>query len=83
MPFWGRAVVLPSPVDEDQTASGLIVPHTFDGREDYKRGVIVALERDNPNAGALEVGLVVYYRRGWTIRDQVVVDLADILAYEP
>jgi co-chaperonin GroES (HSP10) len=82
LPHWSRAVVAPSPVDEDQTESGLIIPHTHgDGRQDFERGVVVALEPDTTSA--LEVGMVVYYRRGWKIRDHVVVDLPDILAYEP
>lgn len=82
-PFWSRAVVSPSVVDEDQTPSGLIIPHRHDGSEPFRRGVIVALDKDNSSIGPLEVGMVVYYRRGWRIRDQDVVDLDDILAFEP
>lgn len=85
MPFYGRVLLIASPVDEDERPSGLIVPLKVEGGADYNRGVLVALSGDgaHPGENALEVGMVVYYRRGWKIRDWILVDLPDILAYEP
>lgn len=82
MPFWGRAVIAPSPVDEHQTKTGLIVPHKYDGGDGFERGVLLAVGQDDTNAAPLEPGMVVYYRRGVRILEVVVVDLQDILAYE-
>lgn len=89
-PFGGRATVLPSPVDEEQLASGLVVPQKFDGDGGVDRGVIVDVDGlGSPGFGfashaALEPGTVVYYRRarGWRIGDLIVLNLDDVVAYE-
>lgn len=89
-PFGGRATVLPSPVDEEQLASGLVVPAKFEGDAGVDRGVIVDVDGpEGPMLGyvseaALEPGTVVYYKRraGWRIGDLLVLNLDDVLAYE-
>lgn len=80
----GRATVQESPVDEAQRDSGLVVPLSFDGDDGVKRGVLLNVAPD-PGTYAgdpLPRGTVVWYRGGVRIQDVVVVDLANILAYE-
>lgn len=85
-PFWGRVAVAPSPVDETQLPSGLVVPDKFDGDSGVERGVVAAVDRLNvEHAESMEElteGTVVWYRNGVRIRDVVIVDRADVLAYE-
>lgn len=84
-PFYARATVSPTPVDSAETASGLIVPLKFDGSAEYERGVLLGIANEPPHLGAdqLEPGMVVFYRGGVRIGDVVIVELANILAYEP
>lgn len=81
-PFFGRVTVSPSEVNEEQTASGLIVP--LGGEDRFLRGVLLHVSTEPPGLGAdvLEPGMIVFYRRGTRILDVVVVDLQDIIAYE-
>jgi hypothetical protein len=89
-PFWGRATLIESPVDEDQLESGLIVPHHHDDDDDVRRGVIIDIDyswdESNPQARCaieqIRTGYVVYFRNGVRVRDVIVVEIADILAYE-
>lgn len=88
-PFWGRATLIESPVDESELESGLVLPHTFDGDGGVKRGVIQDVDpfwdeipshehvREN-----LKPGTVVFYTGGTRIRDVVVVQMIEILAFE-
>lgn len=80
MPFGGRATVMPSPVDEDQHASGLIVPTNYAG---VRRGVVLDID-DDGRLLPIESGAVVYYREGCEVKvgDVAVVELRDIVAYE-
>lgn len=89
LPFWGRATLMESTVDETQTEGGLIVPIAFDGDDGLKRGVVLAV--DNPwdegttyhrAVAEIEVGTVVYYRGGTRIRGVIVVDMNEIVAFE-
>lgn len=82
-PFYGRATVQESQVEEEQLASGLVVPFKSDGSP-FKRGVVLEVSHDPPHLGAdsLEAGMVVYYRHGVKIGDVTVVELSDVLAYE-
>jgi len=82
--FYGRVIVMPSPVDESETAGGVIVPIQYAGSDAFERGVVqhAAPEPSGLGAENLEPGTVVYYRCGVRIHDVVVVDLADVLAYE-
>lgn len=85
-PFWGRVAVAPSPVDEEQNASGLIVPHRYDGDDGVKRGVVVAVDalrvEQTESVEDLLPGTVVWYRNGVKVRDVDIVDRCDVLAYE-
>lgn len=85
-PFWGRVAVAPSPVDETQRPSGLVVPDKFDGDGGVERGIVVGVDRFNVETAEsmedLEPGTPVWYRNGTRVRDVVIVDRADILAYE-
>jgi len=87
-PFWGRIMVLPSPVDEAQLPSGLIVP--INGMGDADRGVVVAADEAYDEAfpgydisTILCVGTVIYYRRGTQIGEYIFVEGSDVFAYEP
>lgn len=82
-PFWGRVTVLPSPVDEVERESGVIVPL---GREhsDYDRGIVLHVATCGIMADALDIlqeGMVVYYEHGATIGDVIVVNISDVVAY--
>jgi co-chaperonin GroES (HSP10) len=87
-PFWGRVSVLPSPVEETERPSGVIVPMKFDGADDVKRGVVLAVDDDwvEPErkraAELLPPGTVVYYKGGTRIHDVVVLGMAEIVAFE-
>lgn len=83
-PFYARATVAASPVDEAEHESGLIVPIQYSGADEFKRGVLLDVHNEPPHLGAelLERGMVVYYRKGVSIGDVIVVELRDILAYE-
>lgn len=86
-PFWGRILVLPSSVDESERASGIIVPmgETLGGPR-IKRGVVLHIDpwRGEPIASAEDIvpGTVVYYRDGVQVLDGVILERAEILAYE-
>lgn len=89
LPFWGRATLMDSPVDEATRESGLIVPLTAEAGTDVKRGVLLALDEhwDNRNEGyricdQIHVGMVVYYKGGIKIGDVIVVEMNQIIAYE-
>lgn len=90
-PFWGRVSVMDSPVDEEQTASGLIVPLRHEEMKDEvaRRGVVLHIDQTYQDlsgwgdyARRLEPGTVVYFREGKKIGDCWIVDIDDILAYE-
>lgn len=81
-PYGSRVTVAPSPVDETQTAAGIIVPHAFEGSDRFERGVLLSSTPDALGDETLEAGTVVYYRRGLTIHDVILVEVDDILAYE-
>lgn len=85
-PFWGRVAVAPSPVDETQRPSGIVVPDKFDGDSGVERGVVVCVDplrvEDVESIEELTPGTPVWYRNGVRIRDVVIVDRRDILAYE-
>lgn len=91
-PFWGRVLVVDSPVDEAETASGLIIPLKMDGSE-LSRAIVThhdAHYAENPNSNGyphpdlIPPGTVVFYRTslGKRIGDVVIVDVDDIWAYE-
>jgi hypothetical protein len=91
VPFWGRVTVLPSPVDEEQLPSGLIVPIRHDESRDVcDRGIVLAVDQTYHDLSGpwaeyalrLTPGIVVHFRRGVRIGEAVVVDIDDILAYE-
>ena len=84
-PFWGRVALLPSPVDEYQRASGLVVPDKYEGEEGIHRGIVIAVDDGDgflPIMHILEVGMVVWHLGGYTVRDTVIVRGEDIIAYE-
>lgn len=88
-PFWGRASLVESLVDEVERPSGLVVPVQDANGEKCKRGVVREVDDAWDDAAGraasvskLQPGTAVYYRNGWKIGDVVVVDLIDILAYE-
>lgn len=85
-PFWGRVAVIESSVDEEQRASGLIVP--FELQPGIKRGMVIALDNNgewHPSYKVDEIlppGTVVYFKGGDKIGDTHILDNEDILAYE-
>jgi co-chaperonin GroES (HSP10) len=87
-PFWGRVLVVESPVDEEQRQSGLIVPHKFEGSADVRRGVVVDVDGEwsDPDRRAaaerLPPGTVVWYRGGTRVGEFVLMQIDDVLAYE-
>jgi hypothetical protein len=92
-PFWGRVAVLPSPVDQTQRRSGLVVPigAVEEDGEAVQRGVVSAVDEGASAVEAwaeyvavLHPGVVVYYQRkhGRRVLDLDLLDLSDILAYE-
>lgn len=88
-PFWGRVALLPSPVDEYQRASGLVLPDHYDGSEGIYRGVVIATDPSTegiPGFASMEslpVGTVVWYiGGGYIVRDTVIVNPDDIIAVE-
>lgn len=95
-PFWGRVTIVESPVDQEQTPSGLIVPLGMDSGEKSdpvaRRGIVKALEphvfdegtSSRDEADLLTPGTVVYFRRATRlVGDVLIVEFSDILAFEP
>lgn len=97
LPFWGRISVIESPLDEEETTSGIVLPAGAlagekDDGEPARRGIVQAIDaeifREDSNerncADRLSPGTVVYFRNPKRLRgDLLAVDLSDILAYEP
>lgn len=88
-PFWGRASVIESPVDEEQRESGLIVPYNHDGVEEYKRGIIIDVDQywlegsaEYSSAQLLQPGTVVYFKPGLKLGELYIIPLQDVLAFE-
>lgn len=89
-PFWQQVTVIESSVDEEQRASGLIVPiQVAQDKKDSEalhRGVILHLaafdSNDETASSILREGMVIYFHGGQTIGDVLVVNLRDIVAYE-
>lgn len=86
-PFWGRLMVLPSPVDQAELPSGLIVP--INGMQGAERGVVyqsdIAYDEAYPGydiSTILPVGTVVYFKGGVRIGEYVFVTGQEIYAYE-
>lgn len=84
-PYASRATVMPSNVDEEQTAAGVILPLQHDDAK-VTRAVLVDFDARAGDQGlvVLQPGTVVYYRRGsgFVIGDVTVIEVEDILAYE-
>lgn len=81
--FCNSVTVLPSPVDENETASGIIVPLDYEGNAKIERGVIISKGECHCEMwDRLRPGLVIFYKKGTQIRDVVVVFHDDIVAYE-
>ena len=79
----GRLLVTPSPVDQAELPSGLVVPVAFDGDDGLERGVIVHI--DDSGIGiwhGLHAGVVVYYRGGNRLAGHVILEPQEIYAYE-
>lgn len=75
-PYGERCTCVDTPVDEEQTSSGIVLPiHERDGA---KRGVVTAIGWLDTD---LQVGTVVWYRGGVKIGDVTVVDRDAIIAY--
>lgn len=87
-PFWARATIAETPVEEATRESGLIVPiKSEQGR--FQRGVLLEIDlvwdENTPGhliADQLGAGTVVYFQKGVKIGDVWVVDIQDILAFE-
>ena len=79
----GRILVSPSPVDEAERPSGLVVPVSYSGDDGIERGVIVHVDESSIGIWhGLSAGVVVYYRGGNRLAGHVVLDPQDIYAYE-
>jgi co-chaperonin GroES (HSP10) len=85
-PFWGRVTVAESTVDEDQRASGLVLPVRYEGDDGVRRGIVLDVAVGGYASDAvdcLEPGMLIYFRRSVKIdHDVLVVELSDVLAYE-
>jgi hypothetical protein len=88
-PFWGRATVIESPVDETERQSGLIVPHRHEGDDDVRRGVILDIDRVFDDGSApgksseqIDKGMVVYFQGGVQVLDVIVLRMDEIVAFE-
>lgn len=81
-PFWGRVMVIPSAVNEEQRQSGLIVPMEWEGDEEMRRGVVTHVDETIGTTTELVPGSVVYYRGGVRVGDTVVLDRHEIYAFE-
>ena len=86
-PFWGRVMVVPSGVDEHERRSGLIVPSTYEGDDEVRRGVVAHIDtlRAEPTETATDLtpGTIVYYTGGIKVLDAIILERNEILAYEP
>lgn len=97
VPFWGRITVVESPLDEEETKSGIVVPAGAlagepDDGEPARRGIVQAMDAEIFREGTpertcaekLAVGNVVYFRNPVRLRgDLLSVGLQDVLAVEP
>jgi hypothetical protein len=82
-PFCNSVTVIESPVEETVLASGIELPHNYEGKTDIKRGVIVSKGDCHCETWEhLENGTVIYYRGGVQIADVYIVDHDQIIAYE-
>lgn len=94
-PYWGRITMSDSPVDEEQTESGLIVPLKANGEDSsLKRAVVMethlqAWENDDTHHACveeLEPGRVVWYdsssERVFRLGETVICWPGDIVALE-
>lgn len=79
-PYWahvGRATVIPSDATE-QEHGGIIIPTALEGS--LNRGVVLDV---TSNSEILDPGTVIFYRgEGIKIGDVILVDLANVYAYE-
>lgn len=81
-PCWGHFTVLPSPVDEVERQSGVIVPISSAEHSEYTRGIVLHVASGGiPEDAKLPEGSVVYYWGGARIGDVVVVGYEGIVAY--
>lgn len=89
-PFWGRVLVMDSVVDQEETASGIIVP-VQDESSDLTRAIVVNHDpyyvvnpsmANYPQVELLPIGTVVWYARGRKVGDVVIIDVDDIWAFE-
>lgn len=86
-PFWGRVLVIESQVDQEQRASGIVIPVELgDG---VRRGIVTGTDEHWPSnapnyvtGDIIPPGTVLYFKAGWKIGDTYVLDCDDILAYE-
>jgi hypothetical protein len=78
----GRILVSPSPVDQAELPSGLVVPVAYDGDDGLLRGVIIHVDETGLLGLTLATGVVVYYRGGIRLAGHVLLDPQDIYAYE-
>lgn len=88
-PFFGRVMVMPSPVDEAQRESGLVIPMAYEGDDGIKRGVVAGIDDAFDEAYAeysfheiIPIGTVVYYTGGITIQGYVFLGGKEIIALE-
>lgn len=97
LPFWGRVTIVESPIDEEETTSGLVIPRSAlaSGAPDdgpvARRGIVQSVEFDIYHEGEpariaaekLTPGMVVYFRKPTRIgADLLAVEFNDVLAYE-
>lgn len=82
-PFWGWMTLLPSPVDEAQLHSGLIVPTAYEGDDGVARAVVVDVHPHYDEWG-IHSGDVVYYLRsdGLKIGDLILLKVEEVVAFE-
>jgi len=83
--FCNSLTALPSPVDEAQTQSGIIVPlsHHEESQNKIYRGVVTTKGLSPCESwDELKTGMVIYYRSFYEIADVHIVYHDDIIAYE-
>lgn len=74
-----------SPLDEEQTPTGLIVKHSYVDGDGLMRGVLIDVVFAPGWEAPLEAGMIVYYSRAQKVRigsDVLIVALDDVFAYE-
>lgn len=78
-PYGARVTVADSPVDQEETSSGIVIPIGDRENPGFHRGVVLHVTHEME---PLEPGTVIFFRYGTRIADVTIVDADQIIAYE-